>query len=181
MPTTSKKHWNDNSRWTIAKFMHQKVLQATRVVIGAICSLLWVWWILHIRQPILVIYPLLCCGKLGEDSYFDFPWSCFGRIQKWQSNKSDDGNIDHRSKRCECVSRHLVWCHEINSSWLCTLLHRSALYGTLDKHVSANPYQCFLWWSTLKIYHKPCMLISHIPLNCIWNSQNWLRVWMTNP
>lgn len=36
MPTTSKKHWNDNSRWTIAKFMHQEVLQATRVVIGAI-------------------------------------------------------------------------------------------------------------------------------------------------
>jgi len=26
VPKTSKKHWSDNSRWTIVEFMHQEVL-----------------------------------------------------------------------------------------------------------------------------------------------------------
>jgi hypothetical protein len=28
---------------------------------------------ISIGQPIMVIDPLLCCGKLGKDPYFDFP------------------------------------------------------------------------------------------------------------
>jgi len=31
------------------------------------------WWGFHLGQPILVINPLLCHGKLSKDPYFDFP------------------------------------------------------------------------------------------------------------
>jgi len=34
---SAKKHWSDNSNWTMAKFMHQKVLRATMVAMGAAC------------------------------------------------------------------------------------------------------------------------------------------------
>jgi hypothetical protein len=33
----NKNHWNDNSNQTMVEFMHQKVMKATEVVVGAIC------------------------------------------------------------------------------------------------------------------------------------------------
>lgn len=35
MPKTSKKHWSGNSGWTIVEFLHQEVLQITKVTIEA--------------------------------------------------------------------------------------------------------------------------------------------------
>jgi hypothetical protein len=35
MLTNSKKHWSDNFVWTMAEFMHQEVLRATRAKVGA--------------------------------------------------------------------------------------------------------------------------------------------------
>lgn len=31
VPKNIEKHWNDNSNWTVAEFMHQEVIRATRV------------------------------------------------------------------------------------------------------------------------------------------------------
>jgi hypothetical protein len=37
VPKNIEKHWNDNSNWTMAKSMHQEVIRATRVAMGAAC------------------------------------------------------------------------------------------------------------------------------------------------
>ncbi len=36
IPKNNKKHWSDNFRWTMVKFMHQEVVWATKVVIGVV-------------------------------------------------------------------------------------------------------------------------------------------------
>jgi hypothetical protein len=36
VPKNNKKHWSDNFRWTMVEFMHQEVMQATKVVIGVV-------------------------------------------------------------------------------------------------------------------------------------------------
>jgi hypothetical protein len=37
IPKNSKKHWNDNSSWTMAKFMHLRgYAQASKVIMGVV-------------------------------------------------------------------------------------------------------------------------------------------------
>ncbi len=37
MPKNIEKHWSDNSSQTMAEFMHQEVMKATKVAMGVAC------------------------------------------------------------------------------------------------------------------------------------------------